>query len=169
MLTEAQINGAWRKMAEAEVRALYFGELASKCMQLKQWIVAVSFVLSSGAALTALGEWTPMWFPGLLSLAITVLMGYSIGFKLDDRASEMARLHSSWDHLADDYEHLWNRWYEPDAERVLVELQRRARELSEAGTKAPYKSDRVEYWGSHVYSSYPNLLDASKKTVTEET
>ena len=155
MLTEAQINSAWRKMAEAQVRALYFGELASKNVLQKKLIVAITFVLSSGAALTAFGQWTPMWFPGALGLAIAVLTGYSIGFNIDGRASEMARLHSSWEHLAHDYERLWNRWYEPDAERVLVELQRRARELSEAGTKAPYKRKRVEYWGCHVLFQLP--------------
>ena len=162
MLTQAQTDSAWKKMAEAEVRALYFGELAAQYSRRKQGIVAVSFVLSSGAAITALGNWAPVWGPGLLSLAVAVLMGYSIGFNLDDRAATMAKLHSSWDHLACDYGRLWSRWYEPEAERVLSELQRRARELSEAGVKAPYRPDRVEYWGKHVYSRYSDSLDSSQ-------
>ena len=156
-------------MAEAEVRALYFGDLASRYARRKQWIVAVAFVLSSGAAITALGQATPIWFPGILGLAVAALTGYSIGFNLDDRVLALARLHSGWNHLADDYERLWNRWYEGDAERFLLELQRRARELSESGTKAPYQQERIEYWEQHVFSRYSDPTASRDRAVVEAT
>ena len=102
----------------------------------------------------------------VMSSVIAALMAYSIGFALDEKVPAMAKLHSSWDHLADEYERLWQRWYEPDAEKKLEALQQRARELSEAGVRAPYKSDRVDYWGKFVYSRYVNSLDLPEKTAT---
>ena len=166
MLTEAQTNSAWQKMAEAEVRAVYFGELANQYSRRKQWISASSLFLSSGAAITVLGEAAPLWVAGVMSLVIAALMAYSIGFALDEKVPAMAKLHSSWDHLADEYERLWQRWYEPDAEKKLKALQHRARELSEAGVRAPYKSDRVDYWGKFVYSRYVNSTALPEKATT---
>ena len=141
-------------MAAAEIRAFYFGELASQYSRQQRWIASFSFLFASGAGITVLGQGTPLWVPGLLGFAVAALQAYSIGFAVGDQASAAAKLHASWDHLSDDYERLWNRWHETDAERVLVELQRRDVDLSAAGTKTSYKPDRLEYWGRHVYSSY---------------
>ena len=160
MLTRDQADGIWRKMVEAEVRSLYFGELSNQYSRRQRWILSLSFLLSSGAGITALGQATSVWVPGLLALAAAALIAYSIEFSLVDQTAEMAKLHSSWNRLADDYERLWHRWYEDDAERILGERQHRAAELSEAGMKAPYKRDRVEYWGKHVYSSYTHSESA---------
>ena len=166
MLTKAQANSAWQKMAEAEVRALYFGEIANRYSRRKQWISAVSLFLSSGAAITVLGDAGPLWVAGAMSVIVAALMAYSIGFALDEKVPAMAKLHSSWDHLADEYEQLWHRWYEPDAEKKLEALQHRARELSEARVRAPYKSDRVDYWGKLVYSRYVDSMDLPEKATT---
>ena len=162
MLTPNQTDGIWRKMAEAEVRALYFAELATRYSLQQRWIASLSFFLSSGACITALGQATPLWVPALLGLSVAALQAYSIGFSLVDQATTAAKLHLGWDHLSDDYERLWNHWYEPDAERILERLQHRGRELSAEATKAPYKPDRTEHWARHVYSSYPD-----SETVTD--
>ena len=162
MLTPTQTDTAWRKMAEAEVRSLYFDELATRYSRQKQWIITLSFFLSSGAAITALGQVAPIWVVGLLGLAVAGLTAYSIGFNLEDKAVSMAKLHASWERLAHDYERLWNRWYESDAERVLDELRHRAIELSEAGVKAPYRPDRIKRWSKHVYSSYSHSPSSSE-------
>ena len=156
MLSPEQADRIWQMMVEAEVRALYFGELASQYSCRQRWIASLSFLLASGAGMTILGAGTPLWVPGVLGLAVAALQAYAIGFAVVDQASAAAKLHASWDHLSDEYERLWNRWYEPDAERVLAELQRRDVDLSVAGTTVPYKLDRLEHWGRHVYSSYPN-------------
>ena len=168
MLTEAQANSAWQKMAEAEVRALYFGELANRYSRRKQWITGISLFLSSGAAITVLREAGPisLWLAAAMSLVVAALMAYSISGALDEKVPAMAKLHSSWDHLANEYERLWQRWYEPDAEDKLEALQQRARDLSEAGVRAPYKIDRVDHWGRFVYSRYVTSLDIPEKATS---
>ena len=153
MLTKSQTDDVWRKTVEAKVRSLYFGELATIYLRQKQWIVAISFVLASGSAVAAFGEILPLWTLGFPGLIVAALTGYSIGFGLDEKVSAIAKLHSSWNRLADDYERLWNHWKEPGAEKALAELRRQARELSEAGLKAPYKPARMKRWAKHVHSS----------------
>ena len=154
MLTKAQTDDVWQKMVEAEVRSLYFGELASHYIWQKQCITVASFVLASGTAVVAFGKILPLWTLGFPGLIVAVLTGYSIGFGLDEKVSAIAKLHSSWNRLADDYERLWNHWKEPGAEKALAELRRQARELSEAGLKAPYKPNRMKHWANHVYSGF---------------
>ena len=70
MLTEDQTARVWNKMAEAEVRSLYFGDLAARYTKRKQTIAAASFFLSSGAA-ASLWATMPAWVP--LTMAIIVL------------------------------------------------------------------------------------------------
>jgi len=140
-------------MAEAEVRALYFGELASRFTTRKQWIAGSAFVCSSGAVVTSLASVSAL-FPVVLSIIVAILTGYSIAVNLDRRALMMSKLHGEWNHLADDYERLWRHWYEDDAQATLADLLRRARTVSESRTEAPYEPARIEKWESFVYSRY---------------
>ena len=62
MLTEEQIVDVWEGRISAEVRSLYFGDLASLYTTQKQWITGASFFLSSGAAALLIAK-LPVWIP----------------------------------------------------------------------------------------------------------
>ena len=81
MLTENQVNRVWNKMVEAEVRSLYFADLAGRYNRYKQILTGVSFFLSSGAAATLLAK-APDWIPILLAIIVAILSAYLtvIGF-----------------------------------------------------------------------------------------
>ena len=153
-MSHEQANRVWEKMAEAEVRSLYFGELAARYTRRKQIISGLSLFLSSGAAATLVAGW-PDWLPALAAAIVAAITAYSIAANLDRAAVTMANLHATWNHLADDYKHLWHRWYEDDAEEDLARLLTRAREASEKGsTEAPYDQRLLDKWQEHVYSQY---------------
>ncbi len=154
MLSETQRNLVWTKQYEAEVRSLYFADLASSYTAKKQRIVGLSFFLSSGAAASLWAQISPYVALGM-SLAVAILAGYSMAVNLDKVALKMAELHASWNRLADDYERLWEHWYEDTAEDILEALKQRGREISEQGTTdAPYKPDVMKKWQEEVYSRY---------------
>ena len=142
-------------MAEAEVRSLYFGDLAARYTKRKQTIVAASFFLSSGAA-ASLWATMPAWVPLTMAIIVALLTGYSIAVNLDKAALTMANLHGEWNRLSNDYEHLWNRWYADDAEDTLKALLERASQVSVKGrsTEAPFDQNLIDKWETYVYSQY---------------
>jgi hypothetical protein len=153
MLTEGQANRIWQKMVEAEVRSLYFADLASRYTKRKQIITGISFFLSSGAAATVVAK-LPWWVPVTLSLIVAVASAYSIAVGLDRCIKTLSKLHSEWNRLSADYERLWEHWFDDDAEQVLTELQKRARDASEMGTEMPYNEDSRDKWENLVYSRF---------------
>src|SRR5580693_2731904 len=105
-MTEAQAKRVWERMVEAEVRSLYFGDLASRNTARKQIIVGTSFFLSSGAFAALLGK-LPLWLPMVCSLLVAVLTAYSMAVGLERRIGTLTRLHCQWNTLFAQYEHLW--------------------------------------------------------------
>ena len=153
MLTAAQTDSVWRRMVEAEVRAMYFGELAAAYTKRKQIITGLSFFLSSGAAATLAAQ-TARSVPLIMSIASAILMAYSIAVSLDRTVENLAKLHYAWSQIQDDYERLWNHWYADDAEETLQEILKRSREASETSTRAPYNERLMEKWTGFVYERY---------------
>ena len=153
MLTEGETKRVWERMAEAEVRSFYFADLASRYSKRKQIITGVSFFLSSGAAATLIGKLPPA-VPLTLSLIVAIVMAYSIAVGLDRRITTLSNLHLQWNQLNAEYEHLWNHWQREDADAVLDELLRKAREASEIATEMPYDEDLIKKWSTTVYSRY---------------
>ena len=153
MLQEIQVNRVWQMTYEAEVRAFYFGDLASRYTRRKQIITGMSFFLSSGAAATILAS-SPKWVPISLSAVAAILTAYSISVNLDRKALTMAKLHSTWNRLAVEYERLWHHWYQDDAQTILEELQDRSIEASESGTEAPYDERLLDKWAERAYNKY---------------
>ena len=159
MLTADQVSVVWDKTHQAKVRSLYFADLVASCAKRKQWVTGLSFVLSSGAAMTALAAFNA-WVPtsiGLVSaalgLAVAILAGYSIAVNLDQRILLLMKLHMSWKDLSNEYQRLRQHADDDDAERVLEQLLRRAGDISgEACVGAPYKKEIVEKWEDFVYS-----------------
>ncbi|MEX2302404.1 MAG: hypothetical protein WD733_15790 [Bryobacterales bacterium] len=155
-LTEAQTGAVWTKRYEAEIRSLYFGDLATQYTVRKQRIVALSFFLSSGAAATWIARFpSASWIAAGMSLIVAGLTAYSIAKNLDKAALKMAKLHAAWNQISDDYDRLWNHWFEDGAEAVLEDIQKRVRDVSEEGTtEAPYKPKLMEKWQEHVNAVY---------------
>jgi hypothetical protein len=150
MLSEDQIKSVWEGRIAAEVRSLYFGDLASFYSTQKQWITGLTFFLSSSAAATLIGK-LPVWFPTLLSVLVALITAYAVAVNLDTKIRTMAKLHYSWKQLLSDYEKLWNHHFEDEAETELSDLSRRELELSEfATTDAPNDPERMGRWQDQV-------------------
>lgn len=69
MLTDDQIQQLWERKISAEVRSLYFAEMASRYSRRKHVITFVTFFLASGAASSILAKADP-WIPLVLSVAV---------------------------------------------------------------------------------------------------
>ena len=151
MLTEPQISDVWEGQVSAEVRSLYFGDLASVNTRRKQWITGLSFFLSSGAAATLIAK-LPVWVPIVLSMIVALITAYSVAVNLDSKIRTMAKLHYAWNQIGNDYRRLWNHTYSEEAESEFADLQRRELELSElATTDAPNEPKRMLRWQDQVF------------------
>lgn len=133
MLDSFQQKRAWENMLAAETRALYFADLASRYTRQKQWITGMSFFLASGAAASLVGK-LPVWVPTATATVVALVNAYSIAVGLDRKAKTMARLHSDWAQIANDYGRLWSHTDDEDAEARLDELIRQEKEPSELAT-----------------------------------
>jgi uncharacterized membrane protein len=154
VLNEFQTTRVWENMLAAETRSLYFGDLAFRYTRVKQWITGLSFFLSSGAAATLIGK-APGWVPIVLSLVVAVITAYSMAVGLDRKVSTMAKLHSSWNRIAQEYSRLWNHTSDDDAEEQMEKIVRLAVEPSElATTDAPNDQKLLGQWQDRVFSFY---------------
>ena len=154
MLSESQITNVWEHQIGAEVRSLYFGELANRFSTRKQWITGLVFFLSSGAAATLIGK-LPSWVPISLSVLTAFLSAYTISVSLDATIRTMSKLHYSWSEIAHGYESLWNDVYSDFASERLDTLMNRERDLSEvATTDAPNDQERMGYWQAQVLKDH---------------
>ena len=150
MLTGDEVNRVWQRMYAAEVRSLYFGDLASTYTTRKQLITGISFFLSSGAAVTVAAH-MPTWIPLLTAALSAAATAYSIAVGLDRKAAAMSKLQYQWSQIAPDLERLWNHWYQDDAESQLHDILKRSREASQLGsTDAPYDERRMDKWQGRV-------------------
>jgi hypothetical protein len=151
MLTEDQINDVWESRISAEVRSLYFGDLANRYSVWKQWVTGLSFFLASGAMATLIGK-LPLWIPTVLSLIVALTNAYSVAVGLEAKIRTMGKLHFSWAQIGNDYDRLWSHTYSEDATAELHDLQRRELEISElATTDAPYDEKRLSRWQTVVF------------------
>lgn len=154
MLTEDQITAVWERQLAAEVRSLYFGELATKYTVQKQWISGLSFFLASSAAATIVAK-SPAWLPILLSCMTALLSAYSVARGLDGATRTMSKFQFVWSELAAGYEALWNTTWEDDASARFAVLIARENDLSsQASTEAPNNQARLDYWQQQVFKQH---------------
>lgn len=153
MLVKLQANRIWQEMFEAEVRSMYFGDLASRYTRRQQIISGISLFLSSGAAATILAL-VPSWIPVTMSAIVAGLTAYSISASLQRTIAMTTKLHVTWNQLAMDYERLWHHWQDEDAEEIFKQLQARASEASQLGTEAPYKEALIAKWEARTREKY---------------
>jgi len=152
-LTETEAGSVWRRMAEAEVRSLYFANLASRYNRQKQIITGISFFLSTSAAATLIAK-LPPWVPVAFSVIVAIVTAYAMAVGLDRRIVTLTKLHYQWNQLSAEYEHLWNHWADPDANEALDELLKKARDASESATEMPYDEGLINKWAKLVYSRF---------------
>jgi hypothetical protein len=153
-LTEDQVADLWDRRISAEVRSLYFADLANVLSTRKQWMTGISFFLSSGAAATLLAKQSA-WIAISLSIIVAMMAAYSFALNLDLKIKTFGKLHSSWSQLSTDYARLWNHTYDDGAEQELDELIRRELDLSElAATDAPNDEARLARWQNRVFELY---------------
>ncbi len=142
-------------MHEAEVRSLYFAALANRYTRQKQWIVGLSFFLSSGAALSAFGSLVGGWLPGILGSMVAILTAYSIAANLDQKTAVCLKLHQGWNQLHNEYSRVRQHWFEDSAERDFESLLRRAGEFSgEASVSTPWNPKLMAHWEKAVYAKF---------------
>jgi hypothetical protein len=153
-LNEDQIGELWECRIGAEVRALYFGDLARSYSFRKQGITFATFLLSSAAVATVIAKLSPYWAMGL-ALIIAALTAYSLAVALDSKIRTMSKLQSSWGQLSSDYYRLWNRTYADEAEEDFYALNEREHDLSEiAATDAPNDRKRLAHWQEQVFRQH---------------
>jgi hypothetical protein len=150
-LTENETALVWKKMYEAEVRSLYFGDMAVRHVRVKQLMNGLVLFLSSGAAVTVATS-LPKSVPILMSLLVAGITAYAIATNLDKRIDAISKLHDEWNQLNSDYEHLWHHWHEKGAEQLLEELLRRGRDASQAATEIPFNEKTMDKWEQVVSS-----------------
>lgn len=151
-----EANAIWERKVEAEIRSLYFADLTTRFTRRKQIVTGMSFFLSTAAAATVIGK-LPWIVPVTLSAVVSLATAYSIATGLDRRISTLAKLHSEWNSLSDEYDRLWSRWYDEETEDAVNALIKRGRDASLlATTDAPYYKELMDKWSDHVYSSYPS-------------
>jgi ATPase subunit of ABC transporter with duplicated ATPase domains len=154
MLDEFQRTQAWENMLAAETRSLYFDDLASRYTRQKQWITGLSFFFASGAAASLIGK-APESVPTILSLLVAAMTAYSIAVGLDRRVATMAKLHSAWNRISQEYSRLWSHIGDEDAENQLRQIIEMSREPSElATTDAPNDQKLLDKWQDRVFALY---------------
>ncbi len=159
MLTEEQVLSVWEHQIAAEVRSLYFAELASRYTVQKQWISGLSFFLASGAAATIVGKF-PSWLPVLLACITAALSAYSVARGLDGATRTMAKFHFAWSELAAGYEALWNTTWRDDASARWDGLLAKEIDLSsQASSEAPNNQSRLDHWQQQVFKQH-HLISA---------
>jgi hypothetical protein len=152
MLNDAQIRRVWENMLAAEARSYYFGDLASRYATQKQWITGASFFLASGAAATIIAK-APDWVPIVFSLVAAAASAYSMAVSLDAKIITMAKLHSRWSRILNEYERLWSTTYADDAQDQLDRITQLEEEPSElATTEAPNDQKLMEKWQDRVFA-----------------
>ena len=74
---------------------------------------------------------------------------------LDGKISTLAKLHSSWSRIAQEYSRLWSHLADTDAEERLNTIIEMEREPSEvATTDAPYDKKLLGAWQDRVFALY---------------
>lgn len=142
----------WEEMLAAQMRALYFGELVTRYQRMDRILGVALLILTSGAATTILSRLPDpfYWITAFLTIASAAVSAWRLLARYSDYAARAADLNLQWDHLAADYERLWNNLYAEDAETRLAELQARGRELSKASTHFPANRRMLIRWWDYV-------------------
>lgn len=138
---------------DAEARACYFADIASRESTVKRWIVGGTFFLSSAAVVTLVSKLP--WVPLICSVLIATANGYQIAVGQDSKIKTAGKLHIGWLQLEHDYERLWSHTRDGDAESLLKQHLECERELSEiAAIEIGHRDALWAKWVDKIHKKY---------------
>jgi hypothetical protein len=89
------------------------------------------------------------------SLVVAAATAYCIAVNLDGKIHTMAKLHSAWNRIAQEYSRLWSHTGDQDAEDRLEQIVEMEREPSTlATTDAPNDQKLLGEWQDRVFALY---------------
>jgi hypothetical protein len=132
MVNDLQRSTVWQKKMEAEARALYFGDHASKECRRKRNIGIATVIIGSSTFVSILGK-VPV-LPEACSAAIAFLGLYQIATSQDDTIRTYGELQLGWTQLDHDFDRLYSRPRDVDAERTLSDCLTREAALAQKGS-----------------------------------
>jgi hypothetical protein len=157
MLSESQVNHAWDEMLSAEIRALYFADMARWYTKQQQIVTWGILFLSSGAFVVFFVSNLPdhlLFLRPVLPLLAAALSLFSLVRQNQKLAFDATELHKKWNQLASDYRVLWDNVYIDDAQTVLAGLIQRGHDLSAPATTMPRNEKALSKWQDYVMSRY---------------
>jgi hypothetical protein len=153
MLSELQQRDVWERWLAAEMRANYFGDMATRYSHRQSMLTWLTLLSSSGAAFAIVTDWLPAhlsWIKPALAFLTAGLSLLSLVFQNQKRSFDCSELHFKWNRLASEYEALWNDMYAEDALPRLSKLTEKGAELSKTSTAIPYHRRVMVKWEDHV-------------------
>jgi hypothetical protein len=141
MLTDLQRRNVWQKKMEAEARCWYFGDLASREFRRKRYIGIATVVIGSSTFISILGK-VPV-LPQACSAAIAFLGMYQIATSQDDNIRTYGELQFGWTQLDHDFDRLYSRPRDVDAEQTLSDCLAREAALAQKGSTQTILDDKL--------------------------
>ena len=157
MLSQAQIQRVWEGMLAAEIRALYFADLAARYNARQAKATWATLVLSSGAVvslLAALPEEYALWVRLALTVTTVIVSAYSLAAQIQKRALEASDLHERWHRVAAEYQAIWENVGALDAFERLQKVDNTVAELSTASHQIPYRERLMRKWQVRVQAEW---------------
>jgi hypothetical protein len=153
MLTDAQREDVGERWMSAEIRACYFADMCSRYLSRQRWLTWATLLCSSGTATTVLASNLPQrwgFLKPILALLTTALSVLTVVQQNAKASADCAELHFTWNHLANQYEALWNDMDSNEADNQMKSLVEKSAEASRRGTAIPYRKSLMRKWQEHV-------------------
>lgn len=162
MLTQEQRTRVWEEWLAAEMRAAYFGDLASTYYSRQRIATWVTLFFSSGAVVAFLtrvppGSWWDDISPWALAILPLVAAGaslYALVAQNIKAGLDSADLHLRWNKLANEYERIFQSQQVSDVEGLLAKLADTRAEVSKSGTAFPNDEKRMAKWFDLVVAQH---------------
>ncbi|MBI3770600.1 MAG: hypothetical protein HY271_19190 [Deltaproteobacteria bacterium] len=156
MLSQAQIQRVWEGMLLAEMRALYFADLATQYNARQRHATWTTLVASSAAFASIIAHVPPEygWIRVAATFFTAVLSGYSLAMQVQRRAVEASDLHYRWNQVGREYSAIWENVEASDAFERLQKADTAVAELSKVSLQLPYRKSLMEKWQRHVEAEW---------------
>lgn len=155
MISQAQVERVWDGMLLAEMRALYFADLAVRYNRWQRALTLLTLFLSSGAFVTMIAK-LPENLPykeliaPLFALTAAALSAYSFAAQIPKRAIDASDLSFRWLKLMSQYESIWENTQAADAFERLQKADEAVMEASKSSHQIPYRKRIFSHWQDHV-------------------
>jgi hypothetical protein len=154
MLSELQRKDVWEGWIGGEISANYFADRCSYFQTEQKLLTLMTLLFSSGAAVTFITDWLPLWVKPVLMLLTAAISLYLLLQQSQKRVTECADLHFRWNRLAGEYKALWDDMYSPDALERLRSLEEKEAELSQSSIAIPNNERAMLKWQDYVINQH---------------